>query len=69
MFDYRFFDFFKDLQPSARGEYEITDIIRKYAELNQLDHTFVKGMWSDAGMHESINFVNNFFYNKNKKCS
>jgi len=64
LFDHQFFNFFKRLVPSARGEYEITDIIKMYAVEGNLDRTFVDGMWSDAGTHESINFVNNFFYNK-----
>jgi glucose-1-phosphate thymidylyltransferase len=63
-FDNQFFDYFANLQPSARGEYEIVDIIKKYLEDGKLHYTFVEGMWSDAGTHESINFVNNFFYNK-----
>jgi glucose-1-phosphate thymidylyltransferase len=67
LFDMKFFKFFETLQPSARGEYEITDIIRLYAEQEDLDRTFVDGMWSDAGTHQSINFVNNFFYNRNQK--
>ena len=64
LFDTQFFKFFTHLQPSARGEYEITDIIRMYNEKNELGFGFVDGMWSDAGTHESINFVNNYFYNK-----
>lgn len=64
VFDSEFFKFFTTLEPSARGEYEITDIIRMYNQSNKLDFSFVDGMWSDAGTHESINFVNNFFYEK-----
>lgn len=64
LFDKQFFKFFPLLKPSVRGEYEITDIIRMYSEQDDLDYTFHLGMWSDAGTHESINFVNNFFYNK-----
>lgn len=63
-FDSKFFEYFDNLQPSARGEYEIVDVIKKYLEDGTLHYTFVDGMWSDAGTHESINFVNNFFYNK-----
>jgi glucose-1-phosphate thymidylyltransferase len=65
-FDYKFFEFFQDLKPSARGEYEIVDVIRKYLEHGDLGYAFVNGMWSDAGTHESINFVNNFFYQQHK---
>lgn len=64
LFDSQFFKFFTHLQPSGRGEYEITDIIRMYNENEDLSFGFVDGMWSDAGTHESINFVNNYFYNK-----
>lgn len=64
LFDEQFFKFFRQLRPSERNEYEITDIIRLYAAEGNLDRTFVDGMWSDAGTHESINFVNNFFYNR-----
>jgi glucose-1-phosphate thymidylyltransferase len=64
VFDHEFFDFFSFLKPSPRGEYEITDIINLYNRDNNLGYTFVDGMWSDAGTHESINFVNNYFYKK-----
>jgi glucose-1-phosphate thymidylyltransferase len=64
LFDEKFFNFFRQLRPSDRGEYEITDIIKLYAAQGDLDRTHVDGMWSDAGTHESINYVNNFFYNK-----
>ena len=67
LFDRQFFQFFNNLQPSSRGEYEITDIIKSYADKEDLDSTHVNGMWSDAGTHESINYVNNFFYNKDHK--
>lgn len=69
LFDSMFFDYFKELKPSARGEYEITDIIHHYNNNNKLDYTFVDGLWSDAGTHESINFLNNFFYYKDRKTS
>jgi len=68
LFDSQFFKFFTHLEPSARGEYEITDIIRMYNENDDLSFGFVDGMWSDAGTHESINFVNNYFYNKDHKA-
>ncbi len=64
LFSHWFFEFFKTMKPSARGEYEITDILREYHKHDALQFTFVDGLWSDAGTHESIAFVNNFFYNK-----
>lgn len=64
LFTSQFFDYFEELKPSARGEYEITDIIRKYHEDSNLSYTKINGLWSDAGTHESIAFVNNYFYSK-----
>ncbi len=64
LFTPAFFEYFKELTPSARGEYEITDIIRKYLEHNNLSYSMVDGLWSDAGTHESISYVNHYFYQK-----
>jgi glucose-1-phosphate thymidylyltransferase len=66
LFTPQFFEFFEGLVPSARGEYEITDIIRMYQYEHNLSYTKVSGLWSDAGTHESIAFVNNYFYQKNQ---
>lgn len=67
IFDRQFFKYFSDLRPSSRGEFEITDIINSYNKDFDLGYSFVDGMWSDAGTHESINFVNNYFYQKYHK--
>lgn len=66
LFDKKFFNYFRKLRPSDRGEFEITDIIRLYATDNELDFSYVDGFWSDAGNHESINIINNFFFNKGR---
>lgn len=64
LFTPQYFEYYKKLVPSARGEYEITDIIRMYLEDNNLSWTELDGLWSDVGTHESIAFVNNYFYSK-----
>jgi len=64
LFSHWFFEFFKDMKPSARGEYEITDIIERYNKEEALQHTLSDGLWADAGTHESISFLNDFFYSK-----
>jgi len=66
LFTPQFFEFFEQLKPSARGEYEITDIIRLYQENHNLAYTKITGLWSDAGTHESIAYVNDYFFNKTK---
>jgi len=54
-FTAKFFDYFDELEPSARGEYEITDIINKMIErLNNPYWEIYKGWWSDAGTPESL---------------
>lgn len=66
-FNYKFFHYFNEIKPSARGEYEIVDIISAYHRDNLLSWVPVDGVWSDAGTHESIGFINNFFYQKDKQ--
>lgn len=61
LLDQRFFHYFKQLKPSARGEYEITDILRHYHERGALYPTVSSGFWSDAGTHESIAHCNEYF--------
>ena len=49
------------LQPSPRGELEITDLNNKYLEEGSLDVAFVNGKWLDTGtfesLHEAIEFI------------
>lgn len=55
-YDQRVIKFAKDLKPSLRGELEITDLNKRYLELNEL---FVEMMdrgftWLDTGTHDSL---------------
>jgi glucose-1-phosphate thymidylyltransferase len=45
------FDVIDALEPSSRGELEITDVNRHYACLGQLEVVRVEGWWEDAGKH------------------
>lgn len=51
----------KNLEPSPRGELEITDLNMKFLEEGNLDVAFVHGRWFDTGtfeaMHEAITFA------------
>ena len=53
-YDNRVVDFAKKLKPSARGELEITDINKKYLELNELEVALVRGDWIDTGTFDSL---------------
>ncbi len=44
----------KDLQPSPRGELEITDLNNVYLREGSLDVAFVEGKWLDTGTFESL---------------
>ncbi len=44
-----------DLNPSARGEYEITDAIQALIDAHHVvDATFVEGWWKDTGRPEDV---------------
>jgi glucose-1-phosphate thymidylyltransferase len=48
------FDVIRGLEPSSRGELEITDVNRHYAEGGSLACHRVTGWWEDAGTQESL---------------
>jgi glucose-1-phosphate thymidylyltransferase len=61
-YDNRVLEIAADLEPSARGEYEITDVNRAYLERGDL-HVELLGRgiaWLDTGTHESLLQAANF---------
>ncbi len=58
MYDQRVFDFCKRLKPSARGEFEITDVNNAYIEQGDLAFDVLDGWWTDAGTLESYFLAN-----------
>ena len=55
-YDNRVLDVARDLKPSARGEFEITDVNKRYLEWGELScEVMGRGMaWLDTGTHESL---------------
>jgi glucose-1-phosphate thymidylyltransferase len=54
MYDSRVFDIIQTLEPSGRGELEITDVNNRYAEWGDLRYEMLEGWWTDAGTVESL---------------
>lgn len=54
MYDKDVFDIIRTLKPSARGEYEITDVNNTYIKRDKMKARILKGFWSDAGTFESL---------------
>ena len=54
LYDNEVFNYIRQIQPSKRGELEITDVNNIYLEKNLLKARKFLGMWADAGTHESL---------------
>lgn len=60
-YDSQVTDIAANIKPSARGEYEITDVNRTYLERGQLRVERLDGIdWLDTGTHESLIEAGNF---------
>ena len=53
MYDANVFDIVAGLQPSARGELEITDVNNAYVAGGEMAFDVLPGWWTDAGTHAS----------------
>lgn len=54
MFDATVWDIIRSVEPSARGELEITSVNNAYIERNQLEYDVCFGRWTDAGTFLSL---------------
>jgi len=61
-YDNQVLDIARDLKPSSRGEYEITDVNKEYLRRGQLNVELMgRGYaWLDTGTHESLVDATNF---------
>ncbi|TKJ42291.1 spore coat protein [candidate division LCP-89 bacterium B3_LCP] len=65
MYDSQVFEIITNLQPSDRGELEITDVNNAYIKLDQLNYDVFENWWTDAGTFESLHVANELLRNNN----
>ncbi len=54
MYDETVFEKTRHLEPSARGELEITDVNNAYIQEGTMTFGYLEGWWTDAGTFESL---------------
>jgi len=59
MYDARVYEIIRSLEPSGRGELEITDVNNAYIDRNQMTWEELEGWWTDAGTFESLLHASN----------
>jgi len=64
MYDADVFNFIKKLEPSERGELEITDVNNNYIDAGKMNFDFLKGWWTDAGTFQSLYRANTLIAQK-----
>ena len=62
MYDNRVFECVRGLEPSTRGELEITDVNNDYIARGEMTWTVLDGWWTDAGTFESLHEASNLVW-------
>src|SRR5260221_8734143 len=66
MYDQTVFERIKKIQPSKRGQMEITDVNNSYIQSGDLHWAELKGYWSDAGQFDSLFEASSYWRDKAK---
>ena len=64
-YDADVFEVIKTLEPSGRGELEITDVNNHYVSKGTMEHDVVEGFWGDAGESIDVYYAVNDFVRAN----
>jgi len=67
LYDETVFNKSRYLEPSSRGELEITDVNNAYIHEGSLTYSFLEGWWTDAGTFESLLRATNLVADTEKK--
>lgn len=66
IYDNKVINIAKQIQPSGRGEIEITAVNNAYLEKGELSVDIIDGIWEDAGTFDSLLRANNYWAEKGK---
>ncbi len=58
MYDNKVYDYIRELEPSGRGELEITDVNNHYIQEGAMRYAVMDGWWTDAGTPDSYKKAN-----------
>lgn len=64
LFDQHYFDYYRNIKPSVRGEFEIVDVLEQYRQDHALDYVMTKGLWSDMGTHQALAEIQQYLAKK-----
>ena len=67
IYDNRCFEVVRNLEPSYRGELEITDVNKWYLEQGALTASILEKYWIDAGTFDSLLDASNAIYNEKQQ--
>ena len=59
MYDANVFEIIETLEPSDRGELEITDVNNAYIKKGEMTYEILEGWWTDAGTFDSLRRATN----------
>jgi len=67
LYDNKIFEYINELEPSPRGQLEITDVNNKYIQAGDMHWAELTGFWSDAGTFDSLFNANKFWADRHLK--
>lgn len=67
IYDNKVFNYIRTLEPSGRGELEITDLNNIYIKNRSLRWVELDGFWTDAGTFDSLLLAGQFWSKKKRK--
>ncbi|MFD2672713.1 sugar phosphate nucleotidyltransferase [Marinicrinis sediminis] len=68
-YDAAVFDLIRQLKPSRRGELEITDVNNAYIARESCTYEQMRGWWTDAGTHQSLQKANELIFREQKQLA